>query len=268
MNLWLQENKWQDVEDYLKDNKTIIVPCGSVEQHALHLPLGTDAYISQKVAEDVAKKTNTLIAPPIWTGWAPHHMAYKGTITLRPETLTSVVEDTCASLIHHGFEKIIIINGHREANLAPIRIAMTRLRNKTAAFLAIADPFYINHEKGKELNEVEPGGIGHAEELETSQMYYLLPDLCDASKSSKNIPASHRLLKHDPLVEGDHFITASDVSTYKEKTKGTGMMGDSTKANASKGEKYHESLVDNIAEFIDYAGKEIKVKLRNNDIPL
>lgn len=267
-HLWLQENKWEDVETYLKEKKTIIIPFGSVEQHAKHLPLGTDAFLSQKIAEDVAKQSNTLIAPPLWVGWAPHHMAYKGTITLRPETLTSVVEDMCKSLIYHGFEKIILINGHREANLPPIKIGMTKVRNKTGAFLAIADPFYINAEKGKELSEVDPGGIGHAEELEASQMYYLLPDLCDPSKSAKNIPEHQRFLQHDPHVDGDRMITASDVATYRETTRGIGIMGDATLANKEKGKAYHEALVNNIAEFIIYCEDKIKVNIRNQEIPL
>ncbi|WP_163969684.1 creatininase family protein [Oceanobacillus halotolerans] len=267
-HVWLQENKWEDVENYLQKKKTIIVPFGSVEQHAKHLPLGTDAFLSQLIAEDVAKKTNTLIAPPLWVGWAPHHMAYTGTITLRPETLTSMVEDMCESLIYHGFEKIILINGHREANLPPIKIGMTKVRNKTGAFMAIADPFYINAEKGKELSEVEEGGIGHAEELEASQMYHLLPYLCEPSASVKNIPSHHRFMQHDPLVQGDKMITASDVATYKEATKGIGVMGDATKANPEKGKAYHEAVVNNIAEFIDYCDGEVEVSLRNQDIPL
>lgn len=267
-NLWLQENKWEDVEDYLKNKKTIIIPVGSVEQHAKHLPLGTDSFLSQYIAEDAAKLTDTLIAPPLWVGWAPHHMAYKGTITLRPETLTSVVEDMCESLIYHGFEKIIIINGHREANLPPIRIGMTRVRNRTGAFIAIADPFYINAQKGKELSEVEPGGLGHAEELEASQMYHLLPDLCDPSKSAKNIPNQHRFLQHDPYVEGDKMLTASDVATYKEATKGIGIMGDATLANEEKGKEYHEALVKNIAEFINHCEDNINVNIRERTIPL
>src|SRR5690625_4516125 len=212
---WLQENKWEDDQTYLKEKTSIILPLGSVEQHSTHLPLGTDAYLSQKIAEDEAKETKTLIAPPLWVGWAPHHMAYEGTITLRPETLTQVVEDMCESLIYHGFEKILIINGHREANLPPIKIAMTRLRNKTGSFLAIADPFYINAKKGKEISDVEPGGIGHAEELETSQMYYLYPELCDPSKAAKNILKKQPFIQQDPHVEEDRMLTVSDVGTYK-----------------------------------------------------
>ena len=266
--VWLQENKWEDVEAYLEKKKVIIIPFGSVEQHAKHLPLGTDAYLSQRIAEDVAKQTNTLVAPPVWVGWAPHHMAYKGTITLRPETLTAIVMDMCQSLIYHGFEKIILINGHREANLPPLKIGMAKVRNQTGAFLAIADPFYINAEKGKELSDVDPGGIGHAEELEASQMYHLLPELCEPSASAKNIPEHHRFLQHDPHVSGDRMLTVSDVATYKESTKGIGIMGDATTANPDKGKKYHEKLIENIAEFIRYCDEHVEVKLRNQEIPI
>jgi len=267
-NIWLQENKWRDIETYLEKKKTIIVPFGSVEQHSTHLPLGTDSFVAKKVAEDAGKLTNTLVAPQSWVGWAPHHMAYPGTITLRPETLTALVEDICQSLIYHGFEKIIIINGHREANLPPIKIATTRLRNKTGAFLPIVDPFYFNFEKGKELRQSKPGGIGHAEEMESSHMFYLYPELCEPSKVTKNIPEKHRFLQHDPFVEGDRILNSSDVFTYKEDTKGIGIMGDATDASSLIGEQYHKKFLDNLIELIDYCENDVIVKLRNRNIPL
>lgn len=264
----LQENKWEDVELYLKSKKTIIVSFGSVEQHSKHLPLGTDSFVAEKVAEDAGRKTNTLVLPHNWVGWAPHHMAYPGTVTLRPETLTAYVEDILQSLIYHGFEKIIVINGHREANLPPIRIAMTRLRNATGAFIAIADPFYINETAGEQLRKTGPGGLGHAEELESSHMYYLYPDLCDHSQAAANYPEKHRFLQHDPYVKGDRLITASDVETYREVTRNIGIVGDATTASAETGEKYHEAIVSNLVEFIDYCEKEMKVTLRNQNMPL
>lgn len=267
-NVWLQQNKWEDVEQYLTHKKTIIVPFGSVEQHAQHLPLGTDAFVAEKVAEDAGKLTNTLVAPLSWVGWAPHHMAYPGTITLRPETLTALVEDICQSLIYHGFEKIIIINGHREANLPPIKIATTRLRNKTGAFLPIVDPFYFNYEKGKELRKSEPGGIGHAEELESSHMFYIHPDLCSPEKVNKNIPENHRFLQHDPFIEGDRILNASDVHTYREATKNIGLVGDATHASEVTGKEYHETFLENLVELINYCEEEVNVTLRNTNIPL
>lgn len=267
-NVWLQQNKWEDVEQYLQHKKTIILPFGSVEQHAKHLPLGTDSFVAKRVAEDAGKKTNTLVAPQSWVGWAPHHMAFPGTITLRPETLTALVEDMCQSLIYHGFEKIIIINGHREANLPPIRIAATRLRNKTGAFIPIVDPFYFNYEAGKQLRKSEPGGIGHAEELESSHMFYLYPELCSPENVEKNIPDGHQFTIFDPFIEGDRVLISSDVETYKDQTKQIGIMGDSTDASKETGQYYHEQIVENMIELIRYCEEDVQVSLRNQSIPL
>jgi creatinine amidohydrolase len=268
MKLYLHENKWEDIESYLKKSQTIILPVGSVEQHGKHLPLGTDSILAQDIALDAAEKTDTLVASPLWYGWAPHHMAYPGTVTLRPETLTQLVEDVLNSLIYHGFKKILIVNGHREANLPPLRIAMTRVRNQTGAFISIADPFYINSEKGKEISEVDPGGIGHAEELETSVMYHKHEDLCNPENAAKNIPENHhKFLQHDPHVATDKILTASDVGTYKEATKGVGVMGDATTADPIKGEIYQKQLVQNIVEFLEYI-EDMNVEIRETHLPL
>ena len=71
MKHYLHENKWEDVEAYLKEKKTILLPVGSVEQHGKHLPLGTDSLLAQDIAMDVAEKTGVLVASPLWYGWAP-----------------------------------------------------------------------------------------------------------------------------------------------------------------------------------------------------
>lgn len=268
MKYYLHENKWEDIEKYLEDKTTIILPVGSVEQHGKHLPLGTDSLLAQEVAQDVAKATDTLIASPLWYGWAPHHMAYPGTVTLRPETLTDLVEDVLNSLIYHGFKKILIVNGHREANLPPLKIALGRVRNQTGAFIGIADPFYINAVAGKELSDVEPGGIGHAEELETSIMYDRYPDLCSPEKSVNNIPKNHnKFLQHDPNIFTDKILTASDVAHYKSATNNIGVMGDATSADPEKGRIYQDRMVINIIEFIAYL-ENLDVDIRKTNIPL
>ncbi|HEY4553327.1 MAG TPA: creatininase family protein [Bacillaceae bacterium] len=267
-SVWLQENKWEDVEIYLKKKKTIIVPVGSVEQHAKHLPLGTDSFVANKVAEDLGQQTGTLVAPPNWVGWAPHHMAFPGTITLRPETLISLMHDICKSLIYHGFEKIIIINGHREANLPPLKIAITKLRNETGAFLAIADPFYIAKKIGHKIKKSEPGGAGHADEMETSHMLHLMPELLEMDKTVKNIHLKHPFLQHDPFVEGDTIFVPSDVAGYREGSKNIGVVGDPTVSTAKNGEIYHRELMKNLVEFVRYCEEEVEVTIRKREIPL
>ncbi len=129
--LYLYEWTWQEVKKYLKRDSVIIVPFGSTEQHGLHLPLGNDALVAIRLAEDAARLTKTIVAPPCWYGWSPHHMAYPGTISLSPETLTKILYEVLRSLIYHGFKRLIVINGHRMANLPPLQIAASRIRNET-----------------------------------------------------------------------------------------------------------------------------------------
>lgn len=267
-SVWLQENKWEDVSNYLQDKKTIIIPVGSVEQHSKHLPLGTDSFVAIKVAEETAQKTDTLVAPPLWLGWAPHHMAYPGTITLRPETLSNLVYDVGKSLIYHGFEKIIIINGHREANLPPLKIAATKLRNETGAYLVIADPFYIAKEVGYKVKASEPGGVGHAAEMETSHMLYIHPELCDMSQAYKNIHQSHPFVQHDPFVAGDRVFVPSDVGTYREGSKNMGSVGDPTVSTKEHGEIYHRELISSMIELVRYCEEEVNVQIRKKEIPI
>ncbi|MDN4074148.1 MULTISPECIES: creatininase family protein [Fictibacillus] len=267
-SVWLQENKWEDVQNYLKEKQTIIVPFGSVEQHARHLPMGTDSFVAIKVAEDAAKQTDTLIAPPNWVGWAPHHMAYPGTITLRPETLTNLMLDVCESLTYHGFQKIIVINGHREANLPPLKIAATKLRNKTGAFICIVDPFYFAESIGKKIRKSEPGGVGHADEMETSHMMHLFPELCNMEAAVKNIHEKHSFLNHDPFIDGDRIFLPSDVATYRESSNHIGVVGDPSVSTAENGEIYHKELIANMVELIDYCNTKVEVTLRNQKVPL
>ena len=128
--VWLQEMTWKEVKDRIREVDIVIIPIGSTEQHGLALPLGTDSYAAIGLAEEVATKTGVVIAPPIWFGDSAHHMAFPGTITLRPETIIKVIEDVSESLFRHGFKKIIIINGHRGANLPALDIATRAVKEK------------------------------------------------------------------------------------------------------------------------------------------
>ncbi len=101
-------------EEYLRENPdpVVIIALGSIEQHGPHLPLGTDSYGALAVARQVAEATGCLVVQPCWPGFSPHHMGFKGTITLKAETLVAVLLDTIESLAHHGIKKILLINAH------------------------------------------------------------------------------------------------------------------------------------------------------------
>ncbi len=107
---------YTDVQEYLKVKDTILVPIASFEQHGPHLPLYTDTITAVEISKRVAELIAVLHTPPLWIGYSPQHMyapgAGRGTITLRSTTLLNLVYDVGRSLIHHGFNRIICINGH------------------------------------------------------------------------------------------------------------------------------------------------------------
>ncbi len=108
----LAEMTWQQVAAYLEQDDRIIVPVGSTEQHGPRAVLGTDAIAPAGIAERAGKEAGVVVAPVLPYGMALHHMAFPGTISLRPSTLLRVTVDLLDSLDRHGFRRVLLLNGH------------------------------------------------------------------------------------------------------------------------------------------------------------
>ncbi len=127
----LDQATWKDVEAYLEQSKGIILPIGSTEQHGPTGLIGTDALCAEVVARGVGDMTTAMVAPTLNFGMAQHHMAFAGTMTLRPETMLAVLVDLLGSLAHHGFERCFVINGHG-GNIATIMAAISELHARSS----------------------------------------------------------------------------------------------------------------------------------------
>ena len=154
----------------------VLVPMASTEQHGPHLPLSTDTVTAVQVASRVAKINNMLHTPAIWTGYSPQHMAGpgegRGTITVRASTLQALMYDVARSLIHHGFNKIVFINGHG-SNIKVIDPVLRKIRYDTGAMVGFCNPYmerYVGLLQGLMENPTDETPGWHASELETSQM--------------------------------------------------------------------------------------------------
>jgi creatinine amidohydrolase len=122
----LHMQTWQEVEAYLKKSTAIIIPIGSTEQHGPNGLIGTDAICGEAVGRKLGEKTGTLVAPTIAVGMAQHHLAFAGSMTLRPSTLIAVVKDNVESLARHGFTHFFFVNGHG-GNVAPFSAAFSEI---------------------------------------------------------------------------------------------------------------------------------------------
>ncbi|GGF68977.1 amidase [Terasakiella brassicae] len=108
----LQKSTWPEVENYLQSCQTILIPIGSTEQHGPSGMIGTDSMIAEAITKELARRSGLMCAPVLSIGMAEHHMAFAGTISLQPQTLSLVIRDVVHSLEVHGFAEFIFINGH------------------------------------------------------------------------------------------------------------------------------------------------------------
>ena len=122
----LQMMTWAEVEAELETSRGVIVPIGSTEQHGPNGLIGTDALNADWVARAAGEAAGAVVAPVINVGMAQHHMAFKGSMTLKPTTLILVIKEWVESLAHHGFERFFFLNGHG-GNIATISAAFQEL---------------------------------------------------------------------------------------------------------------------------------------------
>jgi creatinine amidohydrolase len=120
-------SSWPEIDARLKTTKTVIVPIGSNEQHGPTGLLGTDWMCPEIIAHAAEKADDGLIVAPTFNiGMAQHHLAFPGTISLRPSTFMSAIADWVHSLGRHGFDHIYFLNGHG-GNVATIEATFSEI---------------------------------------------------------------------------------------------------------------------------------------------
>lgn len=168
-----------EVEDLLTRTDMVILPVGALEQHARHLPMGTDFISGVERAKLIAQETDVLVVPVLTLGQSPYHMGFAGSITLRSETIQAVYFEAVESLIKHGFKRFLLLNAHG-GNRATVGFIVDRINQETAG-IAIdlgeaAGPF-MTRSQGAAPTVLDR----HAGVSETSRTMYLAPNLVDLS---------------------------------------------------------------------------------------
>jgi creatinine amidohydrolase len=229
-----------------------MLPTAAIEQHGRHLPLEVDARIveevSHRAAVRVVDRVPVLVAPAVCYGVSGYHMGFPGTMTLTMATFISVVEELCESLIHHGFRRILVLNGHG-GNHDPIKIAARNVADRTGVAVAAASYWNMAADDLASFQDGEVDAIpGHACGFETACLLALRPDLVrtdamavgTSDVSSRGLYFTKRL-RREPLV---HLPQQAGVVSPH------GWAADPTKGVAGNGEKYIELIVARLADFL------------------
>ena len=106
----IRDLNWMQLETYLRKDDRILLPVGSTEQHA-YLSLETVNILAERASVEAAEPIGVPVLPVAPYG-VTGFTAYPGSPTLRASTLLAVLSDVVDSLLHQGFARVLVVNGH------------------------------------------------------------------------------------------------------------------------------------------------------------
>jgi creatinine amidohydrolase len=260
---YLPDMTWPEVRDLLTRTDIAILPLTALEQHGPQLPIGTDFFTGIEEAKLIAQRTDVLVAPILFPGISPYHMAFPGTIALSPDTVQRVYFEAAQSLAHHGIRRFLLFTSH-VGNQAVSRYIIDRINQETPAvavdLMDAAAPF-LPKSSATEAKFDRHAGVG-----ETSGGLYLFPSLVDMSKAGPNslqLPEHLRNMLPE-VIAGDRTATSvflaeglkpeatgKHTSTGEMTATGVWSERDTRESSAEQGRVQAESFVAAAVRFIE-----------------
>ncbi|MBS7611010.1 creatininase family protein [Candidatus Bathyarchaeota archaeon] len=220
---------YKDVE--ASSVKGAILPIGSLEQHGANLPLDTDTIIASEIAREAASRLNLFLLPTIPLSCSAEHRGAKGTVYLRPETLTSVLKDIINSLREEGFKYLVVFSWHGGNFVLKPAVRYLNLDYSDFKIVLVSEQTY-----GDALRGIfETANDLHAGEQETSLLLHIKPDVVKGTAGSYEPSVEREMLDYLPML----------------KISPTGVWGDPSKADRVKGEKAFKAIVESIVKYVE-----------------
>jgi creatinine amidohydrolase len=245
--VFLGEMTNPEVEAFLREHRTVIVPTGSTEQHGPHGPLLTDVLVPKEVARRVAPRVGAAVAPTINYGLSYPHAGFTGVVHLRIATFMALIEDVAAGLATMGFRRIVFLNGHYDNTLA-IAYACA---NAAARLPEGARAYPVNYWDGMTAEEAGeyfgPTAGLHANRAETSAVMAIDAGLVDLDRANAEMPPFPEVTS--PAAVHTAFFFSTPGSVHRATRSGT--WGDARESSADYGERYLQVVTEATVRMLD-----------------
>lgn len=254
----LDPPRWADWEELttadfsagLPARTVALLPVAAVEQHGPHLPLGTDAILTDAVvaaARDRGVSAATLLRMPTQrAGLSPEHAAFPGTLSLDAETVIAAWTALGASATRAGVRKMVILNGHG-GQTGLVDIVATRLRAAHGMTVVRATTFRLLGD-AVDLGAREARYGLHGGLLETSMMLAAAPDLVRRDALADFASAAETWEQGFNALEAEG---ATGLGWMAEDLNPAGVTGNAAAATAELGERIIAAMADRLTAVID-----------------
>lgn len=235
----LAENNWKNIKEQPID--LAILPWGATEAHNYHLPYSTDNYQVERLAAEAGKfayekGANIIILPVIPFGVNTGQSDIRLDMNLNPSTQLIILRDLITVLNRQGIKKLLVLNGHGGNNFKPLLRELGL--EFPDMFLTLCSWFDVP-DKEKILDK--PGD--HADEMETSLMMYLYPELVSPLKEAGD--GSEK----KSVITGIRQGWAWAERTWSMVTDDTGI-GDPSQSTKEKGEKIFKEVTQKLSSLM------------------
>lgn len=226
-----------------------VLPWGATEPHNYHLPYGADIIETEHIAAESARiaaeqGAKIVVLPTVPFGVNTGQLDIPLTINMNPSTQMALLHDVATSLEHQGVPRLVILNGHGGNDF---RQMIRELNPQHRIFLCA-----VNWYRCFNLKEYfeQPGD--HADEMETSLLLYLVPDLV-LPLSEAGEGKEHKM-KITAFREGWAWAPRD----WTKVTEDTGT-GNPKAATAEKGKRYFADVTKKVgAFFADLAAADLE----------
>ena len=242
-DVYLADQTWPDLGEYVANESLAVVPLGSTEQHGPHLPLATDHLIAESLAREAADRAEVLCTPTVNVGVSPHHRQFHGTMWVDPPAFRDYVESLSRNLNYHGIDRIIFVNAHG-GNIVHLREVGRRLRDDGVAY---ALEWMWNDSIPELVDDLFEHNGPHGGPKETAMIQHIAPELVHEVEFERaRDEGVTDLTEIEMVVHGSRtFYDAIDNTE-------SGVLGDQTDATPEKGEQLFEAAADQLVQLIDW----------------
>ncbi|WP_201979639.1 creatininase family protein [Hymenobacter rubidus] len=235
----LAETTWKSVQE--NNYEVVVLPWGATEAHNYHLPYATDNVQADHVAAEAARKAweqgaKVVVLPCVPFGVNTGQLDITLNINMNPSTQLAILRDVVQVLARQRIPKLVVLNGHGGNDFRQM------LRELQAEFPTVFLST-LNWFRAADRNQYFTAPGDHADELETSTMLHIVPDL--VSPLAEAGSGAARQFRIAALRQGWAWAQRA----WSQVTADTGV-GNPAAATAEKGAAFLEAVTTNIGQFL------------------